>query len=795
MSRSPSRIVLGLTALGWILFGVGCAPKASESKAAFSVTVEVDSAVKATCVRVVAISESGHEFSTDGAPRKDVLRAAIYSSSELSGAVTLLARGFVGSGCDLPQALNEESEPVKETFTENEVKPVTLKLVSLLPAFDFDRDGFRSADKGGPDCADTSPLVAPGAAEACGDGIDNDCNGLSDCAEPSCVGSACTDSNACTLNDRCQTDGGCEGTVKSCNSPPDGGCFGLGLCDPQTGACQYPKANPGDPCTDGNPCTGPDLCFADGGCFGPILACNTPPGACFLPAGTCSAGACVYATRDAGASCNDSNPCTLTDVCLADGGCTGSPKSCGSPPSPVACYFAPGTCNPQDGGCDYVVNSGATCSDGVACTFQDTCQGSGSCSGTPFTCAAAPNECFVATGACLTDGGCAYSVDAGALYKLCGGGTGVCMPDGGCAAPSFAYSPSNFNPTTDILLSEISPPINLTGCSPTFNSTTGQFTSWCGGPTPTVKTLSQAGGPSLAVIPTFGLLIPSNSNWTLTGDKAVVLAVYGDATVLGQVMARASGTTPGPGGSHVSCATRFGEDGGIPGGTYGAGGGGGGFATSGGNGIQGNNSATVGGLGGVDAGAVGLSPLLAGCAGGSGGATASPIPNGGGGGGGLQLSVAGTLTVGAASGASAYLSVSGGGGSSSTGPTTRGGGGGGAGGTLVLEADHLAANATSVLTANGGGGGCGSRSNTTVCQAGNDGSYVSSTVAAGGSNCTPSGAGGAGTTPPTSATLSGTNRGGGGGGGAAGRIYLKGNASCTNTAGVISPPAIKYGCP
>jgi hypothetical protein len=52
---------------------------------------------------------------------------------------------------------------------------------------DDDSDGYVSRACGGPDCNDRNASVHPGAAEICGDGADNDCNGVADCFDPKCT--------------------------------------------------------------------------------------------------------------------------------------------------------------------------------------------------------------------------------------------------------------------------------------------------------------------------------------------------------------------------------------------------------------------------------------------------------------------------------------------------------------------------------------------------------------------------------------------------------------------------------
>ncbi len=54
------------------------------------------------------------------------------------------------------------------------------------PPLDADGDGFASAFCGGDDCDDWDWLVVPGGPEVCGDGLDNNCDGLVDAADPVC---------------------------------------------------------------------------------------------------------------------------------------------------------------------------------------------------------------------------------------------------------------------------------------------------------------------------------------------------------------------------------------------------------------------------------------------------------------------------------------------------------------------------------------------------------------------------------------------------------------------------------
>lgn len=95
--------------------------------------------------------------------------------------------------------------------------PVTMTPLTALS--DDDKDGYTEAQG---DCDDTEASVHPGATENCGDGVDNDCNGLTDC-----------DDGACASSSDCQGGGGSTGTVVTANvSIPGYGTFSpvLELC-------------------------------------------------------------------------------------------------------------------------------------------------------------------------------------------------------------------------------------------------------------------------------------------------------------------------------------------------------------------------------------------------------------------------------------------------------------------------------------------------------------------------------------------------------------------------------------
>ncbi len=97
---------------------------------------------------------------------------------------------------------------------------------------DLDNDGYASkAARGGPDCNDSPNAggydINPGVDEICDDGIDNNCNGQTDCSDPQCTISwQCqyTPPDPCPLScDHYSCGVGCT-TVDTCTYPNNNGC-------------------------------------------------------------------------------------------------------------------------------------------------------------------------------------------------------------------------------------------------------------------------------------------------------------------------------------------------------------------------------------------------------------------------------------------------------------------------------------------------------------------------------------------------------------------------------------------
>ncbi|MGO9836328.1 MAG: hypothetical protein ACLP1X_19165 [Polyangiaceae bacterium] len=510
-----------------------------------------------------------------------------------------------------------------------------------------------------------------------------------------------------------------------------------------------------------------------------------------------AAGACASITGLSGYSTDCTGGCVDASVvdavtagdAIGEGAADDSPRALGADAEDGE---VPGDANPSDfdgsdasTGCD-----GASCSETPPSATSWACP-KGGCNGAGGACSAS-GPCFC-TGDSQCNGGKCVKV-TGQNDVSCATCTGTGAADGfdcqlgspgipASCAVGFGYTPSNFAPAT------YTPPSAATtiDCATTYDSTSHAFTGWCSGQTkPTVTSgVAQSGGPNMDVLAFAGLTIASSGTLTLTGGNAVVLAVYGDATIAGAIHADgATGTSnsttagaSGPGGNY-DCGSSAGTS--QPSNGHCSAGAGGGASAAGGTGAGGVGGATA--AGGTARANASLKPLYGGCPGGTSGSWACQT-SGGGGGGALQISVAGTLTV------SGTLTANGGSGGTSTcfsggcGANGYGGGGGGSGsgGAILLEGPSVNT-AGATITPNGGTGG---DPNTT----GGGGAGPGGQGGAGGTSASPTGGNGTGSTANGCGSY--TDCGGGGGGGY-GYLTVNGGEgaaaySCTTT---LSPTPV-----
>lgn len=257
----------------------------------------------------------------------------------------------------------------------------TADLVAFLAVFgttcvqDADGDGFTVAQG---DCNDNTPNIYPGAPEDCQNGIDDDCDGLVDFADPTCANDLDGD--------------GVPNNLDNCPSAPnpnqaDADGDGQGdLCD----NCPT-QSNPGQQDSD-NDGIG-DVCDTQFNC-GTASQCpqgpqNTQP--------ICQGGICIYGCLAGFADCDNNmvNGCE-TNLLSSTSNCGACNLNCPPPP-------ANGTYNCVNGNCVLQCNPGFQNCSGQCVNVASNTNNCGACGN---VCPSVPNAVVGCSGGQCVIAGC-----------------------------------------------------------------------------------------------------------------------------------------------------------------------------------------------------------------------------------------------------------------------------------------------------------------------------------------------------------------------------------------------------
>lgn len=215
-----------------------------------------------------------------------------------------------------------------------------------------------------------------------------------------CVGVVCNDNDPCT-NDQC-TCGFCIYPLK-CPDADQSPC--TRECNPSNGTCYAEPVNVTGVCNDGNPCTLGDSCVAGVCQPGPDVDCDDL-NECTADACDTETGTCTHENEMDGVECDDGTECTAESAC-SEGLCAGTDGMAvceDDNPCTVAVCDEGGACSNDP------VARGIPCNTDK-CLLGQTCDGAGECSGGEDLECDDGNDCT--TDDCDAETGCVFEPAAG----------------------------------------------------------------------------------------------------------------------------------------------------------------------------------------------------------------------------------------------------------------------------------------------------------------------------------------------------------------------------------------------
>ncbi len=229
---------------------------------------------------------------------------------------------------------------------------------------------------------------------------DQECNDNNPCTADTCQNGQCvakaTDGGACDTGDKCIQAGTSLCQAGTCKGGTFIQCSGTGdacnaaACNSLSGKCETVSKGDGTACdADNSGCTTSDACQGGKCVPGPKVTCATVD-PCMISTCKSTGGSehtCVTATKPVNTPCEDGKVCSQNDFCDSAGKCQpGAPMPC-----PGSTCLT-GACSETTKGCTMQAKlNGTKCDDGLFCTTQDTCDGTGKClSGLKLKCEGAP---------------------------------------------------------------------------------------------------------------------------------------------------------------------------------------------------------------------------------------------------------------------------------------------------------------------------------------------------------------------------------------------------------------------